>query len=166
MSQQTAYVACYVESGVNTNLVGEVKCECKHCEPIPSNSQSTQYNAPIEMGTSTSEPSNSSLSYWEYESIQSRCVRLQEKCDELRHELEREVKLKLETLSQMQKELAKGELAQARVEELIKERADLRQSLELARERAERVYFQKGMGCRELDETVMFSSSYFRDGLY
>ena len=46
------------------------------------------------MGTSTSEPTNSSLSYWEYESIQARCVRLQEKNDELRHELEREVKLK------------------------------------------------------------------------
>ena len=46
------------------------------------------------MGTSTSEPTNSSLSYWEYESIQARCVRLQEKNDELRQELEREVKLK------------------------------------------------------------------------
>ena len=141
---QTAYVACYVESGVNTSLVGEIKCECKHCEPIPTNHQGTQYNAPIEMGTSTSEPTNSSLSYWEYESIQSRCVRLQEKNDELRSELEREVKLKLETLSQMQKELAKGELAAARVDELIKERGELRASLELARERAERVYFQKG----------------------
>ena len=45
----------------------------------------------------------------------------------------------------MQKELAKGELAQAKVEELVKERAELRTSLEVARERAERVYFQKGI---------------------
>ena len=114
--------------------------------------QATQYNAPIEMGTSTSEPTNSSLSYWEYESIQSRCVRLQDKNDELRSELEREVKLKLETLSQMQKELAKGELAAARVDELIKERSELRASLELARERAERVYFQKGMRRKKVFE--------------
>ena len=34
-------------------------------------------------------------SYWEYESIQQRCIRLQEKNDELREELEKEVKLKL-----------------------------------------------------------------------
>ena len=128
--------------------VGEVKCECRHCEPIPCNSQgqfsriwlndentifwfvktlilkivsATQYNAPIEMGTSTNETAvhHSSLryancmtnlidsllrtllrnlwflSYWEYESIQQRCIRLQEKNDELREELEKEVKLKL-----------------------------------------------------------------------
>ena len=36
-----------------------------------------------------------SFSYWEYESIQQRCIRLQEKNDELREELEKEVKLKL-----------------------------------------------------------------------
>ena len=77
--------------------MGEVKCECRHCEPIPCNSQATQYNAPIEMGTSTNETAvhHSSLSYWEYESIQQRCIRLQEKNDELREELEKEVKLKL-----------------------------------------------------------------------
>ena len=79
--------------------------------------QATQYNAPIEMGTSTNETAvhHSSLryanympnlidsllrnpwfhSYWEYESIQQRCIRLQEKNDELREELEKEVKLKL-----------------------------------------------------------------------
>ena len=69
------------------------------------------------MGTSTSEShENSALSYWEYDSIQQRCVRLQDKNDELRDELEKEVKLKLETLNQMQKELAKGE---ARVSMLI-----------------------------------------------
>lgn len=110
------------------------------------------------MGTSTNETAvhHSSLSYWEYESIQQRCIRLQEKNDELREELEKEVKLKLglklilsfssligwllrasylalnlsrwmfqtllklETLNQMQKELAKGEVAQAKVEELLK----------------------------------------------
>ena len=72
ISQQTCYVACYVDTGINTNLVGEVKCECHHCEPIPTNTAATQYNAPIEMGTSTSETQeSSSLSYWEYESIQA-----------------------------------------------------------------------------------------------
>ena len=70
----------------------------------------------------------------------------------------------------MQKELAKGELAQAKVEELVKERAELRTSLEVARERAERVYFQKGIVRVALDLVdslkVSPSGRFCFEGLY
>ena len=42
ISIQTTYIANYETTGTNTNLVGEVKCLCKHCQPIPQNEQGTQ----------------------------------------------------------------------------------------------------------------------------
>lgn len=123
-----------------------VKCECHHCVPIPQNTQYTQYNAPVETGTGTTNiesKGQSSLSYWEYESIQARCIQLQEKNDQLRDSLEREVKAKLAALTDMQKELAKGEVARIKVDQLEAERKDLRETLEQAKERAERVLFRK-----------------------
>ena len=114
--------------------------------PIPQNDQNTQYNAPVEMGTATTnieKKGQSHLSFWEYESIQARCIQLQDKNDQLRESLEKEVKAKLTALTDMQKELAKGEVARAKVEQLEVERKDLRESLEQAKERAERVLFRK-----------------------
>ena len=98
------------------------------------------------MGTATTnieKKGQSSLSYWEYESIQARCIHLQDKNDQLRESLEKEVKAKLTALTDMQKELAKGEVARAKVDQLEIERKDLRESLEQAKERAERVLFRK-----------------------
>ena len=114
--------------------------------PIPQNDQTTQYNAPVETGcctTNIEQKGQSSLSYWEYESIQARCIQLQDKNDQLRESLEKEVKAKLTALTDMQKELAKGEVARVKVEQLETERKDLRESLEQAKERAERVLFRK-----------------------
>lgn len=58
---------------------------------------------------------------------------MQEKNDQLRESLEREVKAKLSALTDMQRELAKGEVARVKVEQLETERKDLRESLEQAK---------------------------------
>jgi hypothetical protein len=53
-------------------------------------------------------------------------------------------KCKLEAMTNVQKELAKGELARLHCERLEMERRELRENLEEARERAERTLFRKG----------------------